>query len=72
MIHAKLIINVTYDAPESEKDDICYNLKQAANYLANNGLLSGDDSNAIVDTWDYEVLLASPLQPIQLNLFEKA
>lgn len=51
---ARVIINITYDDANASSDkDIERVLHFAVQYLANNGLLSDEES--IVDEWSYEV-----------------
>lgn len=76
MIHAKLVIDIAYDTTgddwartpnELDRDYIEDTLIGAAEYLASNGMLSGDSSNLIIDMWDCRVTFAD-LEPKQLDL----
>ena len=50
----KLVIDVTYDLNGQSPSEMEYQLKHAAQFLAGEGLLSGD-GEATVDTWKYSI-----------------
>lgn len=53
-MHAELVIHLVYDASTTTKEYVKERLSQAANYLANNGMLTGDGP-AVVEEWRYQV-----------------
>lgn len=54
MRRAKLIISLVYDAPYPTDQQINDTLGQAAEYLANNGLLTGEQE-IVLDDWNYRI-----------------
>jgi hypothetical protein len=55
-MRAVLTIMVNYDNATTTEEYVKSQLEFAAQYLANNGLLTGE-SDAVVDEWDYKVVV---------------